>query len=118
MPAMKYISRILRINALVKLRATGSPRELAGKLGISERRVYEYINNMKELGAPIAFSYYYNSYIYYIDGELVISFTTEQIEKDEARDISAGYRFSASENSWSKYLVNFEKINITAEMLQ
>jgi predicted DNA-binding transcriptional regulator YafY len=90
MPVMKYINKLLRINTLVKLRATGSPKELAGKLGISERRVYEYINNMKELGAPIAFSYYHNSYIYYTDGELVISFATDTIEKNEARDISAG----------------------------
>ena len=90
MPVMKYINKLLRINTLVKLRATGSPKELAAKLGISERSVYEYIHNMKELGAPIAFSYYHNSYIYYIDGELVITFAINEVEKNEARDISAG----------------------------
>jgi len=75
MSAIRYINKILRINTLVKLRATGSPRELANKLGISERSVYEYINNMKELGAPIAFSYSHNSYIYYHEGNLVIGFS-------------------------------------------
>ncbi len=107
MPVMKYINKMLRINTLVKHRATGSPRELAGKLGISERRVYEYINNMKELGAPIAFSYYHNSYIYYVNGELVMSFATDQIEKNEARDISAGGWESVFENHYTEYIMNY-----------
>ena len=118
MPVMKYINKILRINTLVKLRATGSPRELAGKLGISERRLYEYIRNMKELGAPIAFSYYHNSYIYYRDGELVITFTKDRIEMMESQEISGGGRVPAAQNPYPEYYLIHEKINMTAEILQ
>ena len=118
MAVMKYINKMLRINTLVKLRATGSPRELAGKLGISERRVYEYISNMKELGAPIAFSYYHNSYIYYMDGELVISFASGKIGKDDARGITGGSWLPAIKNPVADSLMSHGKINTTAEMLQ
>jgi predicted DNA-binding transcriptional regulator YafY len=91
MPAMRYINKMMRINTLVKLRATGSPRELANKLGISERSVYEYISNMKELGAPIAFSYSHNSYIYCQEGDLVIGFSHEILNEEEVKIISGGY---------------------------
>jgi predicted DNA-binding transcriptional regulator YafY len=87
MPAIRFINIILRINRLVKLKATGSPRELACKLGISERTVYEYIRDMKELGAPIAYSYSHNSYIYYAEGELWIGFSDHPISMAEAGKI-------------------------------
>ena len=106
MSAIKYINKILRINTLVKLRATGSPRELADKLGISERSVYEYISNMKELGAPIAFSYSHNSYIYYKDGDLVIGFSHDLLNEEEEKITFGGYA------QWTK------RFNITAEIVQ
>jgi predicted DNA-binding transcriptional regulator YafY len=106
MPAMKYINKILRINTLVKLRATGSPRELAYKLGISERSVYEYISNMKELGAPIAFSYSHNSYIYYKDGDLVIGFSHDMLDEEEEQITFGG----CAERT--------KRFNITAEIVQ
>jgi biotin operon repressor len=91
MSAIKYINKILRINTLVKLRATGSPRELADKLGMSERSVYEYISNMKELGAPIAFSYSHNSYIYYKEGDLVIGFSHDLLSEGEEKMTFGGF---------------------------
>jgi hypothetical protein len=58
----------------IRTRNTGSPGEFAAKMGISERSLYEYINILKELGAPVAFSFHENSYIYYEEGKLKISF--------------------------------------------
>jgi DNA-binding Lrp family transcriptional regulator len=106
MSSMKYIRKILRINRLIKLRATGSPRELADKLGISERSVYEYISNMKELGAPIAFSYSHNSYIYCHDGDLVIGFSCDILTDAEEKITLGGCLYMN------------ETFNITAEILQ
>lgn len=118
MPAMKFINKILRINTLVKLRATGSPRELACKLGISERSVYEYINDMKELGAPIAFSYSHNSYIYYADGELLIGFTNDSLNMEEETMTFGGCMGWMDLPSDNKFLNRKERFNITAEMVQ
>jgi hypothetical protein len=45
---------------------TGSPKQLASKLAITERSVYNYIAFMKrELKAPIVYNYQRLSYVYY-----------------------------------------------------
>jgi len=74
MSAIKYIERLKRMDYLIRTRNTGSPGDFAAKLGISERSLYEYINAMRELGAPVAYSYHDNSYIYIKDGNFKISF--------------------------------------------
>lgn len=46
---------IERIDQLIRLQATGSPPELASKLGISKTKLYRIINIMRELDAPIEY---------------------------------------------------------------
>jgi transcriptional antiterminator len=49
----------------VKSAQTGTPKELASKLGISERSVYNYISYMKtDLQAPIGYDNQKGSYSY------------------------------------------------------
>lgn len=60
----KYIERIKRIDKMIQLEATGSPKALSIKIGISERMVYEYINKMKSLGAPITYNESKSTYLY------------------------------------------------------
>ncbi len=84
MTAIKYIDRLKQIDRLVRLRSTGSPNELAVKLGISERSVYDLLKDLRELGAPLAWDFYSNSYIYIEAGKLQIDFVTEP-------DISGGF---------------------------
>jgi Mn-dependent DtxR family transcriptional regulator len=65
---------IERIDALIKRKGTGSPSQLASRLGISERSVYAIIQSMKELGAPIYYDHYRLSYCYSEEGKFVFSF--------------------------------------------
>jgi predicted DNA-binding transcriptional regulator YafY len=74
MPAIKFINRLKKIDQLIKLKATGSPKQLAEKLEITERQVYNYLDNLKELGADIKFDKLKNSYTYTSDIELVIAY--------------------------------------------
>ena len=56
---------IIRLNELIMNEQTGRPRELASKLGITERSVYKYIAFMKsEMKAPILYNSQRLSYIY------------------------------------------------------
>lgn len=71
--------RLERIDQLIRIKATGTPTELAGKLGISERTVYEYLNLMKELGAPIKFNSYRQTYYYDEEGMFNISFLPRDV---------------------------------------
>lgn len=56
---------IIRLNELISNEQTGRPKELASKLGITERSVYNYIAFMKnEMKAPILYNSQRLSYIY------------------------------------------------------
>ncbi|RAR73795.1 helix-turn-helix domain-containing protein [Flavobacterium aciduliphilum] len=65
---------IIRLDHLIINEMTGSPKQLASKLGITERSVYNYISFMKkEMNAPIKYDYQIQSYIYYDDWEFKLS---------------------------------------------
>ena len=56
---------IIRLNELINAEQTGSPKELASKLDISIRTVYNYIAFMKkEMKAPIIYDFQRLSYVY------------------------------------------------------
>jgi transcriptional antiterminator len=56
---------IIRLNELIAAEQTGSPKELASKLDISIRSVYNYIAFMKkEMKAPISYDFQRLSYVY------------------------------------------------------
>jgi DNA-binding CsgD family transcriptional regulator len=56
---------IKRIHEILITEQSGIPKELASKLGISERTVYNYISYMKkEMNAPIFFDNHKGNYCY------------------------------------------------------
>ncbi|PKV53054.1 hypothetical protein ATE84_5188 [Aquimarina sp. MAR_2010_214] len=60
----KHIKTIERIDQLTRLQATGSPEQLAYRLGISKTKLYRIIDLMKELNAPISYDVSIQSYVY------------------------------------------------------
>ena len=80
----EIFNRITRIDNLIRMKATGTPAQLAERLGMSERSVYEYISLMKDLGAPIKFDSYRESYYYDEEGSFNISFFRKK-ENDSTR---------------------------------
>jgi len=66
--------RLNRIDQLIRIKGTGTPAELADKIGISERSTYEYIRLMKDFGAPVLYSRERKSYYYQEEGRFLISF--------------------------------------------
>lgn len=68
------LDRLKSIDLLIVKRSTGNAHKLAEKLGITERSVYNYLNLMKTMGAPIVFSSFYQSYTYKDNGSFHIGF--------------------------------------------
>jgi hypothetical protein len=64
MNLIQKLELIERVDALIRRKATGCPTELSNKLTISKRNVFNIINTMKDLGAPIRFCKHMNSYYY------------------------------------------------------
>lgn len=63
MPELTLIYR--RLDELITHRSTGTPEELALKLGISKRQLLNYLKDIKDLeNTNISYSRNYKSYLY------------------------------------------------------
>ncbi len=74
---LKQIQRIERLHQLIKLRATGSPKDCALRLNISERQFYNILELMKDLDAPIEYDSTFCSYFYTYEVEFVFGFSVK-----------------------------------------
>ena len=64
MKFLEEIERLKRLDQLIRLKATGTPAQLASRLGVSERTIFNQIELLRSMDAPIGFcktreSYYY-----------------------------------------------------------
>lgn len=69
------LKRFQCIDALIQKEETGTPEDLAQKIGLSKRTIYYYLDLMKKLGAPIAYNILTKSYYYKEDGCFVCAFS-------------------------------------------
>ena len=67
MSLIRYVERLRRMDSLISMMATGSPGEFADKMGIKRSTLFQYLQEMRELGVCIEYSYIRRSY-YYPDG--------------------------------------------------
>jgi len=81
MSLIEQLKQIERIDNLVRKKATGTPKELSNRINVSERQVYNIINLMKDMGAPIFFCTYNRSYCYKKDVIFKFGFLTESRNK-------------------------------------
>ncbi|GAO41950.1 helix-turn-helix domain-containing protein [Flavihumibacter petaseus] len=72
--SQKVIHRIVRLDFLIRTKSTGTPKQLAKKLAISERTLYIYIAFLKQLGAVIRYCRSRNCYYYEEEGYFICGF--------------------------------------------
>ena len=96
MSLCKYLNRIDRLDALIRRKSTGPPKELAYKLDISERWLYNLLGELKEeLHCPIVYDHNQRSYVYEEKGKMVFGFQVTLTE-EEKRSITGGYFWKAT----------------------
>lgn len=103
----QYKERLETLNLLIRLGDTGAPHELARKLDISERRIYSYINYLKdELNAPIVYNYRKRSYEYSHGGSLQIRWASDSARREMkvSRSLQESVRQVTEENRKLKML--------------
>ena len=61
---VRIYNRLERIDQLLRLKCTGTAKELSLKLDISERAVFYHFGILKIFGFAIKYSYDGNSYMY------------------------------------------------------
>lgn len=71
MCVIKYVDRLLRIDALVFMKATGTPEQFAGKLGISRSTLFQTLQEIRfHMNVDIRYSCERQSY-YYADNRRI-----------------------------------------------
>ena len=74
---LSILNRLESLDYLIRSKATGTPDELAQRLEISERTLYEFLNEMRDLGACIRYSRSRRTYYYYKEGGFSLKFHEE-----------------------------------------
>lgn len=90
-----------RLAHLIQRKATGSPAELAEKLGVTLRTVHNLLEQLRNLGADIAYCRERCSYYYVQPVELCFS-VVQPIENTE--EIKGGYKFISDFFADAKFL--------------
>lgn len=83
---LKQLDLIARIHKRVMQGCTGTPSEFASYLGISERYLYEVIDVIKSMGAPIRYSRTMLSYYYTEEVRVMISCSFVKVLQEERED--------------------------------
>jgi transcriptional antiterminator len=89
MSVYKFAEVLKYIDSLVKRKATGTPKELANRLNVSESTVYNHINLMKSLDAPIRYCNNRRSYVYDLEGTFNFGFVP--LSTQEEKSLLGGY---------------------------
>ncbi len=85
----KVQQRLVYLNKLIKLKATGTPKELAQKLELTERGWYKLRDELvNDLNLPIAYCPFSRSYVYTEDGSFEIGF--KKLNPDKTANLNGG----------------------------
>lgn len=77
------IYRLNKLHRLIKTHRTGSPQELAEKLHISRRHLYNVLEDLRMLGARIDYSRSDYTYYYTNHFELRLNLEVEYLDENE-----------------------------------
>lgn len=64
MQAIKQFNRLKKLDALIQQAKTGAPEEFANCLGLSRSQLYNILEELKDLGAPIEYNRRLRSFYY------------------------------------------------------
>ena len=74
---MEIFRLLCHMDHLIRTKSTGTPSDFARKLSISRRTLYNYLEIMRELGAPVRYARGMQSYEYAPEGRLLLTFNRE-----------------------------------------
>lgn len=98
----KKINRLYQLDQLIRTRATGTPQQLAAKLGLSPSGWYSLRDKLvNDMGCPLDYDPYRSSYYYTEEVKFEIGF--KRLSDDEASDISGGAKLFSENFSHSTF---------------
>jgi biotin operon repressor len=91
---IRQIERMQLLNKLIREQRTGSPEELADRLGVSRAKVYLMLEELKDIGIEIGYSKKSRSF-YYIKGEIKLKFSFEILDSSQISNNYGGFYFES-----------------------
>ena len=88
MSGLKYISRLERIDQFIRQERTGTAPEFAGRLEISVRQLYNLIEELKDLGLPIAYCRIRRTFFYRTQCRIVFEIKVNEMDKGAGKNKS------------------------------
>jgi len=83
---MKFFDQlrlIERVDGLIRRKQTGSPKELARKLGVSTRTVHRIVADMRDMGLPIDYSSATKNYYY--ESDVVVHIEISRVDQEKMK---------------------------------
>ncbi len=80
MNLLKQINRIERIDQLIRMKATGTPKELAKRLSISRSTLYNILDFIKNQGVQIRYCPEKQSFYYVQDVHFYFGFSFDKVQ--------------------------------------
>ena len=90
MALLSQLDRYTRLHLLIRRAATGSAPELATKLGISERQVYNYLQELRDMGLPIAYDNFRATHHYTRSVRFEFIIEIQPLSDTELKEINGG----------------------------
>ena len=87
---LKQIQQLRKLHLMIKQEATGNPKMVAKKMHVSERQVYNLIEQLRTMDAPVRFNRRANTYYYTNNFELLVNISVKVIQGEEVLHIYAG----------------------------
>ena len=93
MKTIKSLERLQQLHTLILKERTGSPKDLARRMNVSERLVYLLLEYLKDYNANIRYDRGRQTYYYFDDFELDIQISVAVISNNERTEIFGGSYF-------------------------
>jgi len=90
MSLKRHLQRLRFIDALIRKKATGNQKALAGKLHLSKSGLNKLLNEMKEMGFPLKYDHKRQTYYYECEGHMVETLFEEETSKEDLKKITGG----------------------------
>ena len=90
MTALRYISRLERIDQMIRQEKTGNAPEFAKKINLSERQLYNLLDELKDLGLPVVYSRFRQTFYYEYSCRLVVDIKVEELKNIEYQSFNGG----------------------------
>ena len=99
MKSIKHLERLQQLHQRIEQANTGTPKELARFMNISERLLYNLIEELKDISAPIIYNRGLKTYYYNNDFKLQINISVTALSNNEVIQLFGGTYFLNKTNT-------------------